>query len=40
MGGMGEGRVAGGGREVLEVGDICKHMADSLCCTPETSTTL
>ena len=34
---------AGGGvREVQEEGNICKytHIADSLCCAAETSTTL
>ena len=35
MGGMG-----GGGREVQEGRDICIHIADSLRCTAETSTTL
>ena len=35
MGGMGSG-----GREVREGGDICIHIADSLCCTAETNTTL
>ena len=30
----------GGGREVQEGGDICIHIADSLCCTAETNTTL
>ena len=29
-----------GGREVQEGGDICIHIADSLCCTVETNTTL
>ena len=33
MGGMGSG-----GREVREGGDICIHIADSLCCTAETNT--
>ena len=31
---------AGSGREVQEGGDICIHVADSLCCTAETSVTL
>ena len=30
----------GGGRDVQEGGDICTHLADSLCCTAETNTTL
>ena len=30
----------GGGREALEGGDICIIMADSHCCTGETSTKL
>ena len=30
----------GQGREVQEEGDICIHIADSLCCTVETNTTL
>ena len=29
-----------GGREAQEGGDICIHIADSLCCTVETNTTL
>jgi len=29
-----------GGREAQEGGDICIHMADSLCCTAETNRTL
>ena len=29
-----------GGREAQEGADICIHMADSLCCTAETNTTL
>ena len=28
------------GREAQEGGDICIHIADSLCCTTETNTTL
>ena len=28
------------GREAQEGGDICIHIADSLCCTAETNTTL
>ena len=27
----------GGGREAQEGGDICIHIADSLCCTAETN---
>ena len=34
---MGLGR---GGREVQEGGDICIHIADSLCCTAESSAVL
>ena len=30
----------GGGREFPEGGDMCIHMADSHCCTPETKTVL
>ena len=30
----------GGGREFQEGGDMCIHMADSHCCTPETKTVL
>ena len=30
----------GGGKEVQEGRDICIHIADSLCCTAETNTTL
>ena len=26
----------GGGRQLQEGGDICIHVADSLCCTAET----
>ena len=29
-----------GGKEAQEGGDICMHMADSLCCTRETNTAL
>ena len=29
-----------GGREAQEGGDTCTHVADSLCCTAETNTTL
>ena len=29
-----------GGKEVQEGGDVCMHMADSLCCAAETNTTL
>ena len=29
-----------GEREVQEGGDICIHIADSLCCTAETNATL
>ena len=29
-----------GGRETQEGEDICVHIADSLCCTAETSMTL
>ena len=32
--------VGGGGREFQEGGDICICIADSLCCTAETNTTL
>ena len=28
------------GKEILKRGDICVHIADSLCCTAETNTTL
>ena len=28
------------GKEILKRGDICKHTADSLCCTAEKNTTL
>ena len=28
------------GREVQEGKDVCIHIADSLCCTAETNTTL
>ena len=36
------GGLGGGsdGQEVQEEGDICIHIADSLCCTAETNTTL
>ena len=27
------------GKEIQEKGDMCIHMADSLCCTAETDTT-
>ena len=37
IGGMG---VGWSGKEVQEGGDICIHIADSLCCTAETNTTL
>ena len=30
----------GGGGEVPEGGDVCMHVADSLCFTAETNTTL
>ena len=30
----------GGRRQVQEGGEICIHIADSLCCTGETNTTL
>ena len=30
----------GGGRDAEEGGDICIHIADALCCTAETNTTL
>ena len=30
----------GGGREVQVGGNICMHIADSLCCTAETNTAL
>ena len=30
----------GGRQEVQEGGDICIHIADSLCCTAETNMTL
>jgi len=30
----------GGGREAQDGGDICTHIADALCCTVETNTTL
>ena len=30
----------GDGKEVQEGGDICIHVADSLCCTAETNTAL
>ena len=33
-------RVGRGGRETQERGDICKHTADSLCCTVEMNITL
>ena len=36
-GGLGGG---GDGREVQEGGDICIHIADSLCCTAEANKTL
>ena len=29
-----------GGMEVLEGGDLCIHIADSLCCTADINTTL
>ena len=35
-----EGWDGEGGREAQEGGDICIHIADSLCCTAETNTTL
>ena len=35
-----EGKDEEGGREVQEGGDICTHIADSLCCTAESNTTL
>ena len=35
----GVGRGGRGRRETLEGGDICTHIADSLCCTAETNTT-
>ena len=35
-----EGRDGGVGKEAQERGDICIHIADSLCCTTETNTTL
>ena len=28
------------GQEVQKRGDICKHIADSFCCTAESNTTL
>ena len=28
------------GKEIQKRGDICIHMADSLCCTADTNTTL
>ena len=28
------------GRDVQEGGDVCIHIADTLCCTAETNTTL
>ena len=31
--------MGGSGREAQEGGDICRHIADSLCCTAETNTT-
>ena len=30
----------GGGEEVQEGGDMCRHIADSLCCAVEANTTL
>ena len=39
MGG-GSGMGGEGGREVQEGGNICIHIADSLCCTAETNTAL
>ena len=33
-----DGWDGGGGREVQEGGDVCIHIADSLCCTAETNT--
>ena len=35
-----EGWHGEGEREAKEGGDICIHIADSLCCTAETNTTL
>ena len=35
-----QGRDGEGGREAPEGGDIDIHIADSLCCTAETNTTL
>ena len=35
-----EGRQGGSGEGVQEAGDVCVHIADSLCCTAETKTTL
>ena len=35
-----DGWDGGAGREVQEGGDIGVHVADSLCCTAETNTTL
>ena len=35
-----EGWDGGGGREALEGGDICIHVAEPHCCTAETSTAL
>jgi len=32
------GGMRGGGREAHDRGDICIHIADSLCCTAETNT--
>ena len=35
-----EGGIGVGGRKVPEDRDICRHIADSLCCAAETSITL
>ena len=38
--GTGEAMEAGIGREVEEGGGICTHIADTLCCTAESDTSL
>ena len=35
-----DGGEGDGGREDQEGGDICMHVANSLCCTTETNTTV
>lgn len=35
-----EGGMEGAGKEAEEGGDVCTHVADSLCCAAETNTPL